>query len=83
MCLGIPMEIVVCEETSAIAEVDGVRREVSLILLPEPVEIGDYVLVHAGYALARIDVEQAEESLDLMRRAADGDFLTWGGRPEP
>jgi len=83
MCLGIPMEIVASEETSAIAEVDGVRREVSLILLPEPAEVGDFVLVHAGYALARIDVRQAEESQALMRSAAEGDFLKWGQPPKP
>ena len=48
---------------------DGVRREVSLFLLEDP-RVGDYVIVHAGFALHKIDARAAEESLALLREAA-------------
>jgi len=54
MCLALPMRLVERRELTGIAELDGVRREVALMLLPESVEVGDHVLVHAGYALARV-----------------------------
>ena len=54
MCLAIPMRIVEIDGFRAVAEVDGVRREARLDLLPE-VAVGDYVLVHAGLAIAAVD----------------------------
>ena len=53
-----------------VAEVDGVTRAVRLDLLPEAV-LGDYVLIHAGLAIARVDAEHAEETLTLLRSLAD------------
>jgi hydrogenase expression/formation protein HypC len=50
--------------------VDGVARRVRLDLLPE-VELGDYVLVHAGLAIARVNAAEAEETLSLLRKLAD------------
>jgi len=47
-------------------DVSGVRREVSLLLLPEEVTLGDFVLVHAGFAIQKIDREAAEEALKLI-----------------
>ncbi len=52
------------------AEVDGVTRQVRLDLLPEAV-LGDYVLIHAGLAIARVDAEHAEETLSLIRTLVD------------
>ena len=66
MCLGIPGKIVAI--TGDLAEVDfsGVSREVSLLLCPE-VHEGDYVLVHVGFAIQRLEEEEALETLELFR----------------
>ena len=70
MCLAIPMRIVEIEGVTGVADVDGVTRKVRLDLLPE-VYLGDYVLVHAGLAIARVDAAEAEETLSLLRKLAD------------
>jgi hydrogenase expression/formation protein HypC len=70
MCLAIPMRIVEIDGFRAVAEVDGVRREARLDLLPE-VAVGDYVLVHAGLAIAAVDPADAEETLSFLRQLAD------------
>jgi hydrogenase expression/formation protein HypC len=62
------MQILSREGDRAIAETLGVRREIGLALLSEPYpEPGDYVVVHVGYAIERIDPEIAEESLALWQ----------------
>jgi len=66
------MRIVEMDGVTAVAEVDGVARNVRLDLLPE-VALGDYVLIHAGLAIARVDAAQAEETLSLLRSLADAD----------
>ncbi len=70
MCLAIPMRLIEIEGAVAVAEVDGVTRQVRLDLLPEAA-LGDYVLIHAGLAIARVDAEHAEETLSLLRNLAD------------
>jgi hydrogenase expression/formation protein HypC len=70
MCLAIPMRLIEIDGAAAVAEVDGVTRQVRLDLLPEAV-LGDYVLIHAGLAIARVDAEQAEETLTFLRNLAD------------
>ena len=70
MCLAIPTRLVEIAGTAGVAEVDGVTRQVRLDLLPEVV-LGDYVLIHAGLAIARVDPESAQETLDLLRSLAD------------
>ncbi len=69
MCLAIPSRIVRIEDQMAVIDVDGVTREASLLLL-EDARVGDYVIVHAGFALHKIDEETARESLDLLRDVA-------------
>jgi len=54
-------------DDTAIAEIDGVRREASLLMLGEAVAVGDYIVVHAGFAISRIDPEEAQETLRMMR----------------
>lgn len=64
MCLAVPMQIVSRHGDRAIAETQGVRREIGLSLLPEPwPEPGDYVVVHVGYAIERLDPDEAAETL--------------------
>jgi hydrogenase expression/formation protein HypC len=70
MCLAIPMRLIEIDGVAAVAEVDGVTRAVRLDLLPEAV-LGDYVLIHAGLAIARVDARHAEETLALLRSLAD------------
>jgi hydrogenase expression/formation protein HypC len=67
LCLAIPSEIVEIKEKMATIDVSGVRREVSLLLLPEEVAVGDYVLVHAGFAIRKVDREAAEDALQLIQ----------------
>ena len=68
MCLSIPSKVVEIDDDN-IATVDtmGVTRQVSLDLMGEPVEIGEYVLIHVGYAMNKIDEADALESLKVYR----------------
>ena len=76
MCLGIPARIVRLADESGLATVDvsGVRRDVCVALVDDPaapLREGDWVLVHVGFALARIDEEQAAETLELLRQGLE------------
>ena len=66
MCLAIPSRIVEKEEFRAVVDVCGARREVNLMLLPEEADVGDFVLVHAGFAMRKVEHESAEEALRLI-----------------
>jgi len=80
MCLSIPMKLVEGDEFAAVAEVDGVRREVSLMLLPQAAKLGDWVLVHAGYAICQVDEDEAKQTLALLHEAAEAGVLDWGSK---
>ena len=67
MCIAIPSKVVAIQDKMATIDVSGVRREVSLLLLPEEAAVGDYVLVHAGFAIQKIDREAAEDALKLIQ----------------
>jgi len=69
MCLAIPSKIVKIENGMATIDVDGVQRKTSLLLVEDAV-IGDYVIVHAGFALHKIDEVAAMESLKILKEAA-------------
>ncbi|MBT0664074.1 HypC/HybG/HupF family hydrogenase formation chaperone [Geobacter pelophilus] len=71
MCLGVPMQVVSVDGTDAVAEIDGVRRDASLMLLDEEVKVGDYVIVHAGFAISKLDEAEALETLAIMRDIFD------------
>jgi hydrogenase expression/formation protein HypC len=116
MCLGVPgriVEIADAQEQRAIAEVEGVRREISVALLGvatadgtvvapgdatglEAVSVGDWVLIHVGFAMSRIDEDEAQETLralKLFSGAFEEELLEFGAdgpldplavlRPEP
>jgi hydrogenase expression/formation protein HypC len=70
MCLAIPALIKSIEDKEAEAEIGGITRRISLWLTPEA-KVGDYVLVHTGYAINVLDQEQAEETLKLLREIAE------------
>lgn len=65
MCVAIPAKIISVNGLTAVVEVGGVSRQISLQLTPEA-KMGDYVLVHAGFAINIIDGEEAEETLKLL-----------------
>ena len=68
MCVGIPSKIVRIDDSMALIEVLGAQREVSLLLLDEEVQLGDCVIVHAGFAIRKIQEEDAYENLRLMKK---------------
>ena len=70
MCLAIPARITAVVDQQAEVEVGGVVRTIGLWLTPEA-KVGDYVYVHAGYAISVVDEEEAEESLRLLRQLAE------------
>ncbi len=78
MCLGIPGQIIEIHDPGQLrakVEVEGVRREVSIALLgldgPDSAGVGDWVLVHVGFAMARIDEAEAKETLDQLKALGD------------
>ena len=68
MCLGIPMKIVeLKEDFTAVAEVRGIRRLISVFLLQdEDLKVGDWVMVHTGSAIGKLDEQEAQENLRLI-----------------
>lgn len=66
MCLAVPSRIVEIQGLKARVDVYGAQREINLMLLPEQAELGDYVLVHAGFAIQKVESESAEESLRFI-----------------
>ena len=65
MCLAVPVQVVSIQGNEAEVEIGGVRRRVSIYLTPEA-KVGDYVLLHTGYALNVIDETEAQETLKLL-----------------
>ena len=70
MCLAIPARIESIEGTEAEADIGGIKRKISLWLTPE-IKVGDYVLLHTGYAISVIDEEEAQETLKLLAEMSD------------
>lgn len=71
MCLGFPGRIIEMDELTAIVDIAGTKREVSLAMLPDEVAIGDYVMVHVGFAIAKMDEKEAEETLKTLLEYAN------------
>jgi hydrogenase expression/formation protein HypC len=67
MCLAIPMEVKTITNNTAVVEYEDTRREVRLDIIDELPAVGDYVIIHAGFALHRIDEEEAKESLKYWK----------------
>ena len=63
MCLGIPSKIISIEDSRAKIDVYGAQRDISLMLLEEQVNVGDYVIVHAGFAIQKLQEDVAKETL--------------------
>ncbi len=69
MCLAIPALVKSIEGNEAEVELGGISRKISILLTPE-VKVGDYVLLHTGYAITVIDEEEAMETLELLTEMA-------------
>lgn len=69
MCLAIPVRVVqLLDDGGALVDLDGIRKPISLELV-DGVRAGDYVILHVGYALSRLDPEEAERTLALFAQA--------------
>jgi hydrogenase expression/formation protein HypC len=66
VCLAVPARIIEIDKQMATVEIGGSRREASIVLLPDAT-LGDYVLLHAGFAISRIDEEEALETIKLFK----------------
>ncbi|HCY38632.1 MAG: hydrogenase expression/formation protein HypC [Pseudomonadota bacterium] len=72
MCLAIPTQIVkLLDNQMALTSLSGVEKEISLSLLQEEVQAGDYVIVHVGYALSKLDEEDAKKTLAYFEELLD------------
>jgi len=70
MCLAVPMQVKSIANEMAVCEIDGVKREACLMMI-DGVQVGDYVLIHAGFAIERIDEDEAQLTLKALREALD------------
>ncbi|MGE5239236.1 MAG: HypC/HybG/HupF family hydrogenase formation chaperone [Chloroflexota bacterium] len=71
MCLAVPSRIISIDNLLATVDISGARKDVSLILLPDEAQVGEYVLVHAGFAIQKIDEAAAEDAFRLLKEMAD------------
>jgi hydrogenase expression/formation protein HypC len=76
MCLAVPMKVVKREGDKGVAELEGVTREVALHFVDA--QVGDYILVHAGFAIQKVDEESALETIELFRSMMAEGFLDAG-----
>ena len=76
MCLGIPMEVMAIDGFRARCSAQGIEREVSLFLLQEePVAIGDFVLVHVGYAIQKMTPQEARSTWELYDEVTNAEEM--------
>ena len=75
MCLAVPMELVERGELDGTASLRGVKRRISLMLCPDA-RVGDYVLVHAGYAISAVDAEEARRTLEILDALVEAETPT-------
>lgn len=74
MCLGVPAKILETSDGTAVVELGGVRREISVMLLDDA-SVGDWVIIHAGFAIEKLSESEAEQTLALFREIAAADEI--------
>lgn len=75
MCIGFPGKIIsIDQDNYAMIDISGTKREVCLDIVDEPVDVGDYVISHAGFAIHKIDVELAHEKLAMLKMLIDNEI---------
>ncbi|MBU1699507.1 MAG: HypC/HybG/HupF family hydrogenase formation chaperone [Candidatus Eisenbacteria bacterium] len=72
MCLAVPMKLIEKKAQSGIVELKGIRRQVSLMLVPEA-QLGEHLLIHAGYAIGSVDENEAAETIRILEEMAELD----------
>jgi hydrogenase expression/formation protein HypC len=81
MCLGIPGKIVAMHDTQGLSmgvvDFGGVRREVCLAYVADEVKIGDYAIVHVGFAISKVDEAEAQRTFEVLREMSQLDELDW------
>ena len=81
MCLGIPGKIVEMYGTEGlpmgVVDFGGVRREVCLAYVADEIAVGDYAIVHVGFAISRVDEEEARRTYDVLREMGELEELEW------
>jgi hydrogenase expression/formation protein HypC len=85
MCLGVPGRVIEVREFTATVDFWGVRKDVRLDIIDEPVAPGDYILNHVGFAIRRIPAEAVQETMALyetLLRGDDADLMTSDVRAE-
>jgi len=66
MCLALPVKVIeLCGDDQAVVDLDGIRKQISLALVDD-VAVGDYVILHVGYALSKLDPDEAQRTLALF-----------------
>ena len=72
MCLSIPSKVIkISEDNMATTDTMGIQREVSLDLMADEIEVGDYILIHVGFAMNKIDKEEALASLEVYQEIVE------------
>ncbi len=79
MCLAVPLRVIHVDQLVATVDLHGALTKVSLLLVPEEVKIGDYVFVHAGFAIGKVDEEAAKDTLNVLRGISE--LLEQGDAP--
>lgn len=67
MCIGVPVKIVEINDSEALADLDGVRKRINIDLVPG-VKIGNYVLLHAGCAIQKVNEKEAKRTLGILKQ---------------
>jgi hydrogenase expression/formation protein HypC len=70
MCLAIPMKLIIFEGDKGVVELSGVKKEVSLSLLKD-FKVGDYLIIHAGFAIEKLNEEEAKKTLSIWKEIED------------
>jgi hydrogenase expression/formation protein HypC len=71
MCLAVPVRVLKIDGLKALMELGGLAREASIMLVPDT-QVGDYILLHAGFAIQKLDEKEAEETIRLFAELAEG-----------
>ncbi len=83
MCLGIPGRIVEIKDDAGLRmgtiDFGGVRRDVCLAYMDEDVQVGDYAIVHVGFAISKVDEEEAKRTFEILKEMSELDELDWLG----
>lgn len=83
MCLGIPGRIVEIKDDAGLRmgmiDFGGVRRDVCLAYLDEDVQVGDYAIVHVGFAISKVDEDEAKRTFEILKEMSQLDELDWLG----